>query len=180
MKVTSTRFGEIEVGPDDVIHFSQGILGFEALRDYALIMQDRANPFFFMQSLDDPDLTFVVIDPLWVRPDYKVRVREEDLEKIDAQEDDAVAVYAIVTVPKDPQEMTVNLVAPLLINSRTRLGLQHVQSDAPYQIRHRIQDELARRRQLEQKRQGEGAAHAGLPESVSGEQGQAVPLQKVV
>ncbi len=95
-------------------------------------------------------MAFIVTDPLWLRPDYKVWVRDEDLDKIEAADDDAVAIYVIVTVPKDPQEMTVNLMAPLLINSRTRLGLQHVQVDVPYQIRHRIRDELARRERLQQ------------------------------
>ena len=175
MRFESTRFGVIEVDPGDVIHFKYGILGFEEYRNYALIRQDPSHPFCFLQSLDDPDLTFVVTDPLWLRPDYKVRVHEEDLEKIEVQEDDRVAVYSIVTVPKDPQEMTVNLMAPILVNTRTRLALQHVQSDVPYQIRHRVKDELERRRRLEQQAQATAQAQAGRTQDT-----QPVPLQKVV
>lgn len=150
MKVTSTRFGEIEVDPGEVVRFNHGILGFENCRDYVLIRQDSESPFCFLQSVEDPDLAFIVTDPLWLRPDYKVWVRDEDLDKIEAADDDAVAIYVIVTVPKDPQEMTVNLMAPLLINSRTRLGLQHVQVDVPYQVRHKVKDELERRQRLEE------------------------------
>lgn len=150
MKVESTRFGTLEVSEEAIIRFEQGLLGFEGYRQYALIRHDPASPFSFLQSLDDPDLTFVVVDPLWLRPDYKVRVREADLAKIDLQPDDDLAVFAIVTVPKDAQEMTANLMAPLLINGRTRQAVQHVQSDGPYQIRHRIRDELARRERLQQ------------------------------
>jgi len=144
MEFQSTRFGVIEVAEDEIIHFPQGIPGFEECRRFTLIVASESSPFRFLQSLDDPDLTFVVTDPLWFRPDYRVRVRREDLEKIGAAGVDEVAVYVIVTVPQNPQDMTANLLAPLLINTRTREGVQHVQSDSPYQTRHRIRDELAR------------------------------------
>lgn len=195
MKVVSTRFGEINVEPGEVIYFHHGLLGFEERREYILIRQDPESPFCFLQSVDDPDLAFVVTDPLWLRPDYKVWVRDDDLAKIEASDGDAVAIYAIVTVPKDPQEMTVNLMAPLLINSRTRLGLQHVQVDSPYQVRHRVKDELERRRRLEeQAAKGEAGTDkkaslttAGKREAAPGQPAAGVapqitagPLQKVV
>lgn len=182
MKVTSTRFGQIEVGPEEVVRFNHGILGFEERREYILIRQDPESPFCFLQSVDDPDLAFVVTDPLWLRPDYKVWVRDEDLAKIEATDGDAVAIYAIVTVPKDPQEMTVNLMAPLLINSRTRLGLQHVQVDSPYQVRHRVKDELERRRRLEEQAARDGAKaeeKAGEPKGDSTREKAGRPLAGV-
>lgn len=157
MRFESTRFGVIEVGEDEVVHFRRGIPGFENFHRYVLLSTGGPSPFRFLQSLDDPDLTFVVTDPLWFRPDYRVRVRKEDLEQIGAAAEDEVAVYVIVTVPERPEEMTANLLAPILINTRTREAMQHVQSDVPYRIRHRIQDELARREQLER----EAAAAGG-------------------
>lgn len=181
MRVESTRFGTIEVSAEDVIRFEQGLLGFEGYHEYVLIQQDPSSPFSFLQSLDDPDLTFVVVDPLWLRPDYRVRVREEDLARLDLQPEDDVTVLAIVTVPKDPKAMTANLMAPLLINGRTRQAMQHVQSDGPYQIRHRIQDELARRRRLEDAQSETGPASkpaSGEPDSSAQKRNRPLELER--
>jgi len=144
MKFESTRFGVIDVAEDEVVYFRHGIPGFEDCRRFTLIATDGSSPFRFLQSLDDPDLTFIVTEPLWFRPDYRVQVREEDLKKIGAGSAGDVAVYVVVTVPRNPEEMTANLLAPILINTRTREAMQHVQAEGPYRTRHRIRDELAR------------------------------------
>lgn len=164
MRFESTRFGVIEVAEDEIVHFCHGIPGFETCRKYVLMQGDGRSPFRFLQSLDDPHLTFVVTDPLWFRPDYRVGVRQADLDKIGVTAGDQVAVYVVVTVPSKPQEMTANLLAPILINTRTREAIQHVQSDGGYQTRHRILDELARCEKLPK---------TGIPA------GTGVPLQQV-
>lgn len=147
MKVKTARFGAIEVSEEAVLRFPRGLLAFESVREYVLLPHGEGSPFSFLQAISEPELAFVVTNPLWLRPDYRVDVYREDLEELDLKEDDPVSVLAIVTVPRDGGEITVNLLAPLVINQRSRLGKQIVQNESAYRTRHSLREELARARE---------------------------------
>lgn len=136
MRVHTTRFGEIEVSTGEIITFPQGILGFEAIKRYVLLGGQK--PFSFLQSVDDPDLTFVVMDPLVVRPDYRVEVPASEVKDLGITEASQAIILAIVTVPEDLRQMTVNLQAPLIINSKNRLAKQIVLRDQAYPMRQKV------------------------------------------
>jgi flagellar assembly factor FliW len=92
-----------------------------------------------LQSTDDPDVAFVIIEPAVFWPDYQVQVEAEALAEIGPIDDPGdVAIYAIVTVPRDVAKMTANLQAPLMINRKTRRGKQVVLTDGNYYTRHPI------------------------------------------
>ena len=138
MKVGTTRFGEVEVPEGEVYCFPDGLLGFGAVKIYFILQNPKGGPFCWLQAVDPGSLAFVVADPRMFLPDYQVKVRKEDLASIDMENVADGFVMVILTVPKDPVNITANLVGPLVFNPKKRLGKQLVLSDPGLSTRHRI------------------------------------------
>ncbi|HHV94530.1 MAG TPA: flagellar assembly protein FliW [Firmicutes bacterium] len=136
MRVQTTRFGELEAAENEIITFPQGILGFEAVKQYILL--EGSGAFRFLQAVEEPDLTFVVIDPREVVKDYKAEVPKSEVADIGITDPQEAAILAIVTIPADVRKMTVNLQAPLVINAVNRKGKQIVLSDRSYSMRYPV------------------------------------------
>ena len=135
MKIDTTRFGAIEVPADSIVEFPDGLLGLHDYRRYVLI--DRpSSPLRWMQSMDLPELAFLVADPQLFLPDYKAEVSASQLSAIGELDINQLAVGVICTVPEDPSEATVNLKAPLVVDIASRRGKQVVLNDSPYSIHH--------------------------------------------
>ena len=129
----------LEVLEDEILEFPSGILGFEEYKGYVILEIRKDGLFRCLQSTDDPDVAFVIIEPAVFWPDYQVQVEAEALAEIGPIDDPGdVAIYAIVTVPRDVAKMTANLQAPLMINRKTRRGKQVVLTDGNYYTRHPI------------------------------------------
>ena len=128
----SERFGNYDVPANRVLHFAAGLIGFPAARRFALLDSSRPeSPFRCLVCLDLPELGFVVCDPLRLWPDYAA-----DVPALPEARPEDVAVLAIVTLPRDPREMTANLLAPLVLDSRSRAGAQVVLDTGRYGTRH--------------------------------------------
>jgi flagellar assembly factor FliW len=145
MRIRTRPYGEIDIDERQLISLPWGLLGFEDLRDWALI--DAAQPpFYWLQSLEQPEVAFVLIDPLSFRPDYDPGADPSELAGLELAGAEEWLVFAIVTVPVDASRMSANLQGPLLINRRTRVGRQVVSTDPRWGVRHVIADELAAHR----------------------------------
>ena len=146
MKVQSKPYGEIEVDERQKVSFPLGLFGFEGLREFVLL--DAAQqPFYWLQSLEEPSVAFVLIDPLVFRPDYSPEVEPEELAEIGVDSPGDLLVLAIVTIPESQKCMTANLQGPVLLNRRARLGRQSISADPRWGVRHAILEELALARQ---------------------------------
>lgn len=146
MQVNTKAYGQIDVDERQKIFFPNGILGFENLKYYVLL-DAQQKPFYWLQSLDVVEIAFVLIDPLLFRPDYTLCVGKEELEEIGISAPDDILLFAIVTIPEDPDKMTANLQGPVIINKNSRVGRQSISSDAQWQVRHLIMQELSNMRQ---------------------------------
>lgn len=143
MKVKTTRFGEFEVAEDRIITFPSGIIGFPDEKRYIILDHDLKTPFKWLQSVDNPGLAFVVIDPRLFRPDYNPKVRVNDIAEIFPDNVDDLVVMAIVSIPYgNAQAMTANLQGPLIVNASNMLGRQVILTGDEYHTRHRIVDEM--------------------------------------
>ena len=136
MLIETHRFGPLEVDGERIINFESGLLGFPQYRRYALIQTSPDPIFFWLQSVEDPGLAFVVCDPLAFVPDYQVPVRRDDLEALKLSELSDSQVLVIVN--KSGEQLTANLLGPLVIGSTSLLGKQMVLSDKRYTTRHRL------------------------------------------
>jgi len=119
--VASTRFGELKVPQESVIHFPAGIIGFPQHKQF--VMLEHKPPFSWLHSVDDPNLAFVVVDGLLFGEQYHLDPPVGDRE-IDLLEDDEYAILVIVTVRPNPKDTTANIKAPIFVNLRNRKALQ--------------------------------------------------------
>ena len=150
MHIYTTRFGRIEVGAGDIIRFPKGILGFEGVERYVLLPHEDGSPFRFLQAVDDPDLAFVVTNPVWFCPDYTVEALQEDMARIGLNEPKDALILSIVTLPRQGGAVTANLLAPIVINSANGLAKQVIQTESKYRTRHDIKEEMRRAREIVQ------------------------------
>ncbi|NLM42138.1 MAG: flagellar assembly protein FliW [Firmicutes bacterium] len=160
-----TKFGAISVEEDQIIYFPRGILGFADYHRYVLV-ERTDSVFSFLQSVDEPSLTFVVIMPELVRADYAVDLSEEEIELLQISSPEDGKVFGIVTIPENVAEMTVNLQAPVVINTRERLGAQLIIAGDKYHTKHNVLAEMHKNAfLLQQKDQAQQGAEE-VPESV--------------
>lgn len=130
MKHLSTRFGSFDIQDESVLTFPSGLLGFPESSRYVILDHDTAAPFKWLQSLDEPALAFVIIDPDLLLADYRIEVPGEAMMEVQGSEADELSTAVILTIPSDdPGCITANLRGPLLMNRRTRLCKQLVLSD---------------------------------------------------
>jgi len=134
MIIETTRFGRIEVDESRLIVFPRGILGFPYQKHYALIQTGKDSAFYWLQSVDRPELAFVVTDPHLFVPDYRVPAKAEDLRQLNLADASEAQVFVIVN--KVEGVLTGNLQGPLIINVETRVGRQLVLSDKKYSTRY--------------------------------------------
>ena len=143
MTVETRLFGEVYVGDDKIINLPQGIIGFPDLKKFTLIYdnekgEDRSIMWF--QSLDEPQFALPVMTPSTVVPDYNPTVNDELLAPLGELTEDNLYVLVTVKVPQDIKEMSVNLKAPIIINSDTLIGGQLIVEDDDLPVRYKIYD----------------------------------------
>ena len=142
MLVKTKPFGEIEVDERQKVSFPSGIFGFENLRNYVLL--DAAQPpFYWLQSVDEREISFVLIDPTFFRPDYVLEAPDEDLEEIGAKDTSDLLIFAIVTIPHDQERMSANLQGPIVIHRKNKTAKQTISLNSKWKVRHYILDEMA-------------------------------------
>ena len=146
MKVLTKAYGEMEIADRQLINFPHGLLGFEELREFALLDAAQA-PFYWLQSLERVEVAFVLIDPRFFRPEYTPDVDAIELEEIGITDRDDMLVLAIVTIPESAERMTANLQGPLIMNRRTHVARQSISTNPRWAVRHVIMDELAKAKQ---------------------------------
>ena len=144
MELTTKPYGVITIDEKQKITFTKGIFGFEGIREYALLNASQW-PFYWLQSIEVPDLAFILIDPTIFKPGYTADVSESDLNEIglSGEDRDKMLVFAIVTIPDDQKKMSANLQGPVIINREKRKGRQFISRNQEWKIRHYIIDELA-------------------------------------
>ena len=145
VKLKTRPYGEIEIDERQIIDFPDGIPGFDFVRKFILLdTHDEKSPFKWLQAYDEPELAFIVIRPVDFMKEYELVISQNDLEAVGAKSPEEILVFAIVTIPSNPAEMTANLQGPLLINKENRTGRQSISGDPRWQVRHPILAELVR------------------------------------
>ncbi len=137
--VESKALGPITVPEDRIITFPAGLPGFPDNRRYALLNDHLQAPFYCLQSVDNPEVAFMVADPAVLVPDYHPKNGAATLQELQAQSLEDLQVLVALTVPPGrPREMTANLMSPFLINPEQRLGKQVVIEKPHYSHQHPV------------------------------------------
>ncbi|UMZ74993.1 flagellar assembly protein FliW [Natranaerofaba carboxydovora] len=141
-KINSPFLGEIKIDEDKIITFPSGLVGFSDYTRYLLLQGEKDTPFWYLQSIDDIELFFLLIDPSQFFTDYKVEIAEEEISITELDDPTKGVILAIVTVPEqDIKKATVNLQGPLIINPDKRLGKQVILHPSPYGTKHPLFNE---------------------------------------
>src|SRR5262249_53294282 len=120
LRVVSRRFGVLEVSEKRVLDFSEGLVGFPRERRIAVLEHGPGSPFCWLPSLADPELTSAAADPARIVHGYHVPTGEA-ASALGSQPSE-VELLALVAIPSDPRHMTINLVAPIAIDWKRRVG----------------------------------------------------------
>lgn len=137
MVIETKAFGSIEVSEKQKIYFEQGILGFEDIHSFYLLdFPEGDAPFFWLQSEDFPEIAFILISPDAIIPDYKLVADAKEYESIDITNDNEILVFSIVTIYDNPENSTVNMLGPIVINKRNKKARQMISLNDKYTVRH--------------------------------------------
>jgi flagellar assembly factor FliW len=137
--IRSDRFGEIEIEPDRLIEFSDGILGFPESRRFAMLDANDTGLYFWLQCVEDPALAFLSVIPWEFFPEYTVDLSDDIERSLAVAAESDVLVLALVTVQADTRELTANLLGPLVINVVAKRGCQLVLADSGFSVRAPLQ-----------------------------------------
>jgi len=138
MRIESTRFGELEVVEEQLFSFPYGIPGFPEEKSFAYILHDEESPFSFLQSTTEANLTFILVDPFAFFKDYEFVLDDEVAQELDMSQENPPQVFLIATVKEKVADMTVNLLAPVVLNRVNRLGRQVILYKTEYSISHKL------------------------------------------
>lgn len=152
MQIETSRFGSLEVEESQIFSFPMGLLGFADRKQFLVIDHSDNSPFKWLQSIDEPDLAFIITDPLFFRSDYHISVRRNELSVIEPGDEEDLVVSVIMTIPDNPQDMSANLLAPLIINMGSRKGMQYVLTNHRFPVKYYVLKE-----------KNPGAENLGMP-----------------
>jgi len=146
MILNTKNFGEIEVREEDVLEFEYGIPGFEDMTKFVILgkTDDENSPFFWLQSVQNSNLAFVIMNPRDLVPDYEVEIDMFTANLLKFQDENDALIYAIVTVPEDISKISINLKAPIVINAKNNKGCQVVIENDKYKFKHIITEEFVK------------------------------------
>jgi flagellar assembly factor FliW len=124
---------------DQVIRFPGGLPGFENARKFIIMSVPEHQPFHWMECVDEGNtIRFAIINPLSFRPDYQPKIKKEELAALNISDPKELLLYVIVTLRAPLMESTANLMGPLFINIREKVGKQIIIENDAYSLRERI------------------------------------------
>lgn len=143
MKKIETKYcGTITYKADELIRFPDGLFGFEGLHDFLLIRldEDAASP-YCLQSIEDPNVAFIMLDPFELVPDYAPDLLDADCERLGDPTGEHIALYTICVLREPMSESTVNLRCPVAMHMETHIAFQvMLNGDCGYTFRHKLSD----------------------------------------
>ncbi|MEA4962845.1 flagellar assembly protein FliW [Lutispora sp.] len=137
MKVKTRFFGEVNIDEDQIISFVEGIPGFPEQKKY-IILNDDDTDFTFLQSTEEEGLCFITLPPAMIVGDYSFDISDETVEKLELKSPEDVLTLAILNIPEDFKKMTANLRAPIVINTKNKIGVQELLNDDNYSMKHQV------------------------------------------
>jgi len=156
MQIETVRFGAVEIDESRLIIFDAGIPGLEEYNKYALLKYEESYPIIWLQSVEEGGICLPVIDTFSVIDGYVFDIDDADVKELQISGPEELHVVSVVVIPDDIQRMTVNLAAPVLINTVTRKAKQILLNGSDYSVRVPVFQDICKVIMRE-----EGAADAG-------------------
>lgn len=142
MLVDTKYLGKQEIQEEMIIHFETGIPGFKGEKQFVILDIPGNNVLQMMQSLHDSNLAFFITNPHDFYRDYSFNLDESVIESLAIKEEKDIVIFVIMTVKKPFEKSTLNLQAPVIINSVKKLGKQFILNDEGYPLKAAIQSSI--------------------------------------
>ena len=146
MEIITQYFGSIPYSEGELIHFSDGLFGFSELKNYVpLAFQDNSDALISLQSIEDGRVSFILMNPFQLYSEYAPVLSSEDNKLLNASYDEKnISYYVICVIHEHMDASTVNLKAPIAVNTDTREAKQIILDNPLYKFRHPIKDFMKR------------------------------------
>ncbi len=137
----SNRLDENSYDKQDLITFDEGIFGFEENKEYLPLQIDETDPnFIYLLSVDDENISFVLVNPFSVISQYNPILAKTDYKNLETENDDDLSFYCICVMSEDLGSSTVNLKCPIVVNVKTRKAVQVILQSDSYKFKHLLKD----------------------------------------
>lgn len=138
ISLPTNQFGNLSIEKGNIITFEGGILGFEDLKQFVIVDVEECLPFEWLVSVEDTLVAFPIVDPTLFFSDYNPSISKEDRIFLDIKKERTIEMFCIVTLGNKPENVTVNLKGPLLINMENKMGKQTVLTEDYYSLNHQL------------------------------------------
>ena len=138
MKLTTHLLGTeetVDVSPQQIFSFDPPLGGLEELRRYALLVEGDDAPVEWMQSVDDENVALPLLEPFLFEPDYGFELPDRDAEELGMETPEDAFVRCVLTLRAELEEITANMLAPIVFCRRTHLARQIVLQESDYSLR---------------------------------------------
>ncbi|MFE5324113.1 flagellar assembly protein FliW [Paenibacillus sp. NPDC056579] len=122
----------LELFTGSFFSFQGSILGFEQYDEFEVILVNEGEPFLYLQSTEDLNIGFLVTTPFWLFKEYEFEIPDGNRRELGIQNEEELAVFSIVTIREPFSQSTVNLLAPLIVNIKTKRAKQIVLQASSY------------------------------------------------
>lgn len=141
MQIATKYFGNIDIQQEKIIHFDNGLPGFEEYKDFTVLydIDTEEKPFFsWLQAVDEKNLAFPIVNPFNIDENYNPTVDNQDLAGLGEMTPENTVVFLLATIPQDIKNASVNMKAPIIINIDNRKGMQIIVENSEYEIKHKL------------------------------------------
>lgn len=134
MFINTTNFGKIEIDDNKIINFTETILGFEEYSRFTIIDNLEDDIFYWLQSVDEPNLSFIMINPSEFINEYNISFSQKIQQRLGLKKDSDMVIYTIVVIEQLTGNIRTNLKAPIIINAENnKAGQVILDEDYPTQ-----------------------------------------------
>ncbi len=125
-----TKTSSKNLQKENIIHFPEGLIGFESLKNYRIFSSETETDLHWLKPVDDNQIEFAVTFPQVFQVNYEISLDDEEETRLDIEDEDELIVFVTLSRNPNPQEnqqrLNANFIAPIIINSNKKLGLQKI------------------------------------------------------
>jgi flagellar assembly factor FliW len=112
--------------------FESGFPGFPGLRKFRLERDEAITPLEWLVCVENPDIRFVVVNPMFFKPDYSPKLTKEHMNSMNIRKKEDLRILVVVTLNADYEKSTANLASPIMFNVNEYKAVQLMLDDGLY------------------------------------------------
>ena len=142
MELVTRYHGTREYNDEDVIVFKKGLPGFKELKNFIIFPLESNEVFSILHSIEDIEIGLVLVSPFTIVADYEFKIPDTYIKELQIASPEQVLVLTTVTLSSDIENMTTNLKAPIVINTKEKLGGQLILDNDKYKIKEHLFNDI--------------------------------------